>query len=263
MNMNDAVKFNSIVRRNLRRKNVYLWPLRLPSLLGITMAIFMLMAVAAPSAHAFIVTYFDFNDTPNDFTSDAGQPSTITDPPPTDFPPGQFNTALTITTTDSNTYNAGATGLPGDGAIDISGNTISGSFCFQFTVNTTGLGDIKLSFDLASIGQGGQFSTLDIFYTGQTTPIQLTGLDTNTGPSPAVLPYNNYQFDLTGANNLSALTIQFCFSGSQNSGTFNHLLVDNITVTGVPEPSTYIGGLLGIAGLCWFQRRRLVRFRRA
>jgi hypothetical protein len=27
----------------------------------------------------------------------------------------------------------------------------------------------------------------------------------------------------------------------------------------VPEPTTIAGGLLGVLGLCWFQRRRLIR----
>ena len=36
-------------------------------------------------------------------------------------------------------------------------------------------------------------------------------------------------------------------------------LIDNIQVNGVivPEPATVAGGLLGVLGLCWFQRRRL------
>ncbi|PYK39251.1 MAG: hypothetical protein DME60_09890 [Verrucomicrobia bacterium] len=35
-------------------------------------------------------------------------------------------------------------------------------------------------------------------------------------------------------------------------------IIDNIQVNGtiVPEPATVGGGLLGVLGLCWFQRRR-------
>src|SRR5437016_5127131 len=49
----------SIVHRNLHRKNVNLRPLHLPSFLGVTMGILMLMAMAAPSAHAALLEYFD------------------------------------------------------------------------------------------------------------------------------------------------------------------------------------------------------------
>jgi hypothetical protein len=36
-------------------------------------------------------------------------------------------------------------------------------------------------------------------------------------------------------------------------------IIDNVRVDGtiVPEPTTVAGGLLGVLGLCWHQRRRL------
>src|SRR4051812_30220799 len=56
-------------------------------------------------------------------------------------------------------------------------------------------------------------------------------------------------------------------NGHSNGGDLQNV-IDNIQVNGtaVPEPATVAGGLLGVLGLCWFQRRRLisaVRFRRA
>jgi len=41
-------------------------------------------------------------------------------------------------------------------------------------------------------------------------------------------------------------------------------IIDNIRLDGtfVPEPATVMGGLLGVFGLCWHQRRQLVRFLR-
>src|SRR5205814_528521 len=64
-----------------------------------------------------------------------------------------------------------------------------------------------------------------------------------------------------GANNAQLLVLRLEFSGGQSNG--NDLLqtiVDNIQVNGtiVPEPATIAGGLLGVLGLCWFQRRRLI-----
>jgi hypothetical protein len=229
------------------------------------MGVLMLMAMAAPSAHAATITYFDFNDPPDDFTSDIGSsifvPSTHINP----IPLGQFHTALTVHTNDHNDFDAGASGLPGDGAMDIQGNAGTGNiYCFEFTVGTTGLTDVQLSFDLASIGNGQQFNTLEVHYfnTGGTEigNDTITGLANNTGATtpPA---YTSYLFNLpTGANNQSSLTIDFCLRDSGNTATFNHTLIDNVTVSAVvPEPSSYIGGLLGMGGLCWSQRRSLFR----
>jgi hypothetical protein len=71
----------------------------------------------------------------------------------------------------------------------------------------------------------------------------------------------------TAVNGDSSVWVSFCFTGATDAGINNVTNIDNIQVIGaVPEPSTYIGGLLGIAGLCWFQRRwfsRALRFRRA
>src|SRR5205823_1654370 len=91
MNMNSAVKFDSIVHRNLHRKIVNLGPLRLPSFLGITMGVLMLMATAAPSAHAafHLLTYYDFED--GDFSSDSpSEQSTSITFTPASYPGGNL-----------------------------------------------------------------------------------------------------------------------------------------------------------------------------
>jgi hypothetical protein len=69
------------------------------------------------------------------------------------------------------------------------------------------------------------------------------------------------------ANNAPLLVLRLQFT---RGGLGNNLqtIVDNIQINGtiVPEPTTVAGGLLGVLGLCWFQRRRLIgslRFRRA
>jgi hypothetical protein len=64
------------------------------------------------------------------------------------------------------------------------------------------------------------------------------------------------------------LLVRLHFINGQSNGGDLQNLIDNIQVNGtaVPEPATVAGGLLGVLGLCWFQRRRLisaVRFRRA
>ena len=72
----------------------------------------------------------------------------------------------------------------------------------------------------------------------------------------------------TIANNAPSLVLRIELTGGQSNGTNLQNIVDNIRVDGtiVPEPATVAGGLLGVLGLCWFQRRRLlgfVRLRRA
>jgi hypothetical protein len=64
----------------------------------------------------------------------------------------------------------------------------------------------------------------------------------------------------------NTFTLRLLFTGGQSNGTDLQFQLDNIQIGGtVPEPATVAGGLLGVLGLCWFQRRRLirsVRFRR-
>jgi hypothetical protein len=52
-------------------------------------------------------------------------------------------------------------------------------------------------------------------------------------------------------------------TGTRNNAEPNHTYIDNIQIDAiVPEPATTVGGVLGVAGLCWYQRRRLIRFLR-
>jgi len=70
------------------------------------------------------------------------------------------------------------------------------------------------------------------------------------------------------ANNTPLLTVRIELTGGQSNGSNLQNIVDNIRIEGtiVPEPATVTAGLLGVLGLCWHQRRRLirsVRFRKA
>ena len=55
------------------------------------------------------------------------------------------------------------------------------------------------------------------------------------------------------------LLIRMQFINGQSNGSELQNVIDNIQVNGtiVPEPATVAGGLFGILGLCWHQRRRL------
>ena len=68
--------------------------------------------------------------------------------------------------------------------------------------------------------------------------------------------------------NVPNLLIRIQFLNGQSNGGNLQNTIDNIQVNGtiVPEPATVAAGLLGVLGLCWHQRRRLirtVRFRKA
>ena len=56
------------------------------------------------------------------------------------------------------------------------------------------------------------------------------------------------------------LFIRLHFLNGQSNGGDLQNVIDNIQVNGtaVPEPATVAGGLLGVLGLCWYQRRRLI-----
>jgi hypothetical protein len=57
------------------------------------------------------------------------------------------------------------------------------------------------------------------------------------------------------------LVLRMVFTGGTSNGNNPQTQIDNILIGGtiVPEPATVAGGLFGVLGLCWFQRRRLIR----
>jgi hypothetical protein len=63
-----------------------------------------------------------------------------------------------------------------------------------------------------------------------------------------------------GAENQPNLAFCIILTGGQSNGVDLQNVIDNILLEGtvIPEPTTVAGGLLGVLGLCWFQRRRLL-----
>jgi PEP-CTERM motif len=158
-------------------------------------------------------------------------------------------------------------------ANDTTGSTM---YCFtigpmDFSGTPAGFQGFSITFALEQLNGGAEghhgFTSLQLSYSftglagsfmnfpGATGTFDLTAADltnqykTLTAPLP------------TAVNGHSTVYIGFCFVGATDTGINNSTQIDNIQVLALtPEPSTYIGGLLGIAGLCWFQRRRLIRF---
>lgn len=272
-------------------KNVNLRPLRLPSILGVTMGVFMLMATAAPSAHAVLtlLTYYNFNTEADGvsfpYTSNTtavpGTQSTTLDNDATDpFPPGNATINTSVGTT-TNRWFPGTVAQPADatgagGSLELAGNanlSSGGIYCFNFGgITTTDFTGVSLSFAIASIGNAGQFKDLSVEWgtsSSQTVapatfPNSVTLSPFTIGTKTSIINFQQVSGALgAGADNLAAgtyLWIQFCFTNAGNNANGNNTYIDNIQVTAVPEPSTYIGGLLGIIGICWYQRRWFTRF---
>jgi len=220
------------------------------------------MQCAAPSARAALETYYDFEDGNSTSDSPGLQPTSIGAVTGTfTFPAGTGTTVNAVTPTTTNTALTLHPAAGGSGLFTLGGLT------------TTGLTDVHLSFALLSAATGGSFTELGLLYS--TTGVNglymsfagVTNLTSHTDYNPAlafdVSALTGGAVDGVSGNNLFFL---FFFDGATNgdAATF----IDNIQVNAVavPEPSTYIGGLFGVLGLCWFQRRWLVRslhFRRA
>src|SRR6266700_1388199 len=249
----------TLVRRNLSGKNVFPRPLRVSSFLGLIVGSFMLMTMAAPSAHAVnLLTYYDFED--GNFTSDSpGLQTTTISFTDSSYPGGNLNVVDTAAGTNVNAVTPST-----DFALDARGNDnvkTGDQFCFVLgAINTTGQTDITLSFAILSDGSG-QFTNLSLFYSTNGTIFTSFSMQTNL---TSFTTYTTQTYPLpTGAENQSTLYIEFCFSGASNNNTNNNTFIDNIQVTGTPEPTTAVGGALTAVGLCWRQRKRLSAFLRA
>jgi hypothetical protein len=242
-------------------------------------------AAFAPSAKATRpIVYFNFEGvvgvTPGTFNSVPApgpgaaypflQNQTVINSPSSPFPLGQ----LALAPGQGTTLNQLAGDVPTTNtALDAMGNDTTSPFCFQFGANTTStiFTNIALSFALNSVGTNGhQFTTLGLFYATVASPTagDFTQIGSNITISQSTGYYVITKNLPAAAFNQANLTLEFCFSGAKNASEGNHTFIDNIqlTATVVPEPSAYLGGLVGILGLCWFQRRWLVRslsFRRA
>jgi hypothetical protein len=246
------------------RSSVQFW--RFHWLFGAVAGAFLLAGALAPRADADVLVYFNFEG--NTFTSVPApgpgglypflQNQTILNSPTDPFPPGgllltpDVGTTLNELVPDAPTTNT---------ALDLSGNTNGTATmnCFRFGVNTTGYAQASLSFALQSLGNGTQFSQMEVQYS------------TNGGASFTVTPeglvtinqdglYHIYTFNISGADNTANALVEVCFTGSTTNNAGNHTYLDNLQINAiVPEPATVVGGVLGVVGLCWHQRRRLIR----
>jgi hypothetical protein len=126
----------------------------------------------------------------------------------------------------------------------------------------------SISFAYAREGNGYSFVQLQLStdgghsftsISGPPTFLVLTGLGGDT-----------FSFTIPHGTTLDIpnLVLRLAFTGGDSNGNNIQFRLDNMQVVGdvIPEPATVAAGLLSVFGLCWFQRRRLirsVRFRKA
>ena len=261
--------------------------LRKLSLFGAVAGALILTGVFAPRANAIneLLTYYNFNSNfgglpynSNGGTNEA-QHTTIYNE---SFPTGNFSVDQFFPPHPPG-QNAGSTrnalfGDPRGGALNLSGNTNTEYCIVMGALNTTGLlANASLSFAISRLGSTGAFTTLTMTWGTATITAGLATFTAGTGGHGNIDTINLTTLSYTGDNSYALvnepnklpsgqtnLYVEFCFGGSTNTDTNNRVLIDNIQVNGqvTPEPSTYIGGLLGIGVICWSQRRWFTRFLR-
>ena len=245
------------------RKSKKFWPVRsrtFRSLLVVAGAL-LLMAALAPKANATVLVYFNFEDAtlagPFDPASDVvGAP---------DFNPGgglvltNITTNLVVTAAvagflqnrtagDIDTANPGL-------AMGMRTTPADNGHYLQFAFNGTFFANMSLSFAVNTAGNG--FNNVQLFYSTD-------GVNFIAGPS-SFIPTAGVQIITlvvpSAVDTQANVTLRMVFTGGTSMGNNLQTIIDNIQLNGsiVPEPATVAGGLLGVLGLCWHQRRRLIR----
>lgn len=222
----------------------------------------LLLAAFAPKANAQnVLVYFNFEDAvlngPYDHNADVVGapdfnpggglvPSTMTD----NFAAGHTGaiagTLLNRTVGDIDTANPGL-------AIGMTTTAADNFHSLTFSFNASAFSNMSFSFAYNTSGNG--FNHVDILAsTNGVTFVPILAFNLLSGGGFHIL---------SGAipaafNNQPILFLEMQFSGGTSNGNNLETVIDNIQVTGVPEPATVAGGLLGVLGLCWHQRRRLI-----
>jgi hypothetical protein len=241
--------------------------MKLRSMFGAFAGAFLTVGALVPKADAELVAYFNFEDTTlgmEIMTSDsvvppATQSSTLTvTAPGTTVPtsvPGLtgMNSNIAPGDPDTNLHALGFTFTP----------NVAPSADLTFSVSTLGCTNLSLSFAINNNGNG--FNTATFQYrigaVGSFTPV---GSPVVLPPPPGGTQIVTFNYP-AAVDNQALVYFRISLSGGASQGTNLQTVIDNIQLNCIPEPATTFGGVFGVLGLCWFQRRRLircVRFRR-
>ena len=250
--------------------------MKLRSLFVAMAAALLLAAALAPRANATLIVYFNFEDqAPGDpFT--AGTFDGVADTIAADGFGGIQSSTLTMHNYDTAGFGsgpalaiAGTNRAPGDtdqtnnSALVMNRTSKNNGAYLQFNVNTINLQDLSLSFAVDNNGNG--FNHAQLSYSSTGAPGTFTDVGsaiTITNSANTIVSTGTFNIPL--ADQSATGVFRLTFSGGQSNGNNRETAIDNIQLgaTVVPEPATVLGGLLGVLGLCWFQRRRLIRFAR-
>jgi hypothetical protein len=234
-------------------------------LLLIVAGALVLMAAFAPRANATLIAYFNFEGpTGPPFPVNLGS----------QVPPGAVQVLMS---TNYNPNNMSATiGLPENlAAGDPDPNLIA------MGLRRSSLND-PANFDIPLPSLRGIYDATSVSFAiganGNGFALASVQMSTNAGGTFATIsgpqlipsgPGTVMTFAIAPGTTLNVprLVLRLNFTGGQSNGNDLQDVIDNIQINGtiVPEPTTVVGGLLGVLGLCWLQRRRLirsVRFRR-
>jgi len=254
--------------------------MKLRSLLGAIAGALLLTAALIPRANAqTVIVYFNFEDPPGTFGRDARfdnfSDQTFALPAfGEDANPGggiQFSTLNLVTTANASTAGGvllNRTTLDSDPAAHVPpsfnghalllNDTINTTATLSFTVDTTLLKNLSLSFATDNNGNG--YSTVALSYSingGMSMPVGSQALTNGV----TLITFSNIgPGDFLGTGTPQSTVFTLTFTGGRSNGNDRQTVIDNIQLGGtvVPEPATVAGGLLGVLGLCWYQRRRLI-----
>jgi hypothetical protein len=235
------------------------------SLLLAVAGVLLLMAALAPRANAALIAYYNFEGDPT-----APYPANLESHPPAFFMAGN---ELILTDENGDPYDPANTfaadGIPLNVAAgDPDPNLTALGFrrTMQHDLNVdipliSGLGifDVmSVSFAYGSNGNGYEFVQLQFSSDGGLTFTDIGGiveLPSTPGAVIMITVPDGTTLDIPD------LVMRLQFTGGQSNGNDEQFELDNIQINGViiPEPATVAGGLLGVLGLCWFQRKRLLR----
>jgi hypothetical protein len=230
----------------------------------------LLMAAFAPSTNAdcpACIRYYNFEG-PLDPTYDVGLESRI---PAFEVGGGPF--ALDLNTTANLPYPVASTsdehpGLPMNvamGDLDVNNtalglhrSSLNPLFMDMNFISATGIYDItSVSFAVARNGNGYSLAQVTMSTDGGTTFAAITAVQFIPQGGILTLTFN---IPSGTTANIPLLVLRLQLAGGLSNGNDLQTLVDNIQVNGsiIPEPATVVGGLLGVLGLGWQQRRRLI-----
>jgi hypothetical protein len=234
---------------------------------------FALLAAFAPRANAALIRFYDFEGTPT-----APYPVNLeSHTPAVETGPG---TTLVLRDENGNPFPAANTlvgppinlNLPAGAAPNLVSLGVNHTHEHNLNVDipfpsSQGIYDVtSVSFAYASNGNGYSAFQLQMSTNGGVTfNINLSGVIALASTPGQVITVAIPSGTTLNINNL---VLRLAFTGGASNGTNLQFQLDNVQIGGtiVPEPATVAAGLLGVLGLCWFQRRRLIRslgFRKA